>query len=77
MEKFETVMQTRDAVEGLLNLSSLDQVVQLTNIKACKALLIVLLSFAFSPRAQMGRDGQSPNQNLEKFSSFEFRNICT
>ena len=38
---------------------------------------VVLLSFAFIPRAQRGRDGQSPNQNLEKFSSFEFLNICT
>ena len=31
---------------------------------------VVLLSFAYFPRAQRGRDGQSPNQNLEKFSSF-------
>ena len=38
---------------------------------------VVLLSFAFFPRAQRGRDGQSPNQNLEKFSSFQFLNICT
>ena len=27
---------------------------------------VVLLSFAFFPRAQRVRDGQSPNQNLEK-----------
>ena len=38
---------------------------------------VVLLSFAFFPRAQRGRDIQSPNQNLEKFSSLEFLNICT
>ena len=40
-------------------------------------LLIVLLTFAFFPRAQRGKDGQSPNQNLEEFSSFNFPNICT
>ena len=38
---------------------------------------VVLLPFAFFPRAQRGKDGQSPNQNLEKFSSFEFLNTCT
>ena len=38
---------------------------------------VVLFSFAFFPRAQRGGDGQSPNQNLEKFSSFEFLNIFT
>ena len=32
---------------------------------------VVLLSFAFFPRGQRGRDGQSPNHNLEKFSSFD------
>ena len=38
---------------------------------------VVLLSFAFFPWGQRGRDGQSPDQNLEKFSSFDFLNICT
>ena len=38
---------------------------------------VVLFSFAFFLRAQRGRDGQSPDQNLEKFSLFEFLNICT
>ena len=33
---------------------------------------VVLLSFALFPRAQRVRDGQSPNQNFEKFSSFNF-----
>ena len=31
----------------------------------------------FLSTGQRERDGQSPNQNLEKFSSFELRNICT
>ena len=33
--------------------------------------------FCFLSTGQRERDGQSPNQNLEKFSSFELLNICT
>ena len=46
-----------------------------TNKEACKALLL-LFFFCFFPRAQRVKDGQSPNQNFKKFSSFEFLNIC-
>ena len=38
---------------------------------------VVLLSVAFFLRAQRGGDGQSPDQNLEKFPSFDFLDICT
>ena len=47
-----------------------------TDIEACKAQLFIFV-LPFFPRTQMVRDGQSPNQNLEKFYSFQFINICT
>ena len=49
----------------------------LLTLRHAKRCTVVLLSFAFFHCAQRGRDGQSPDQNLEKFSSFEFLNICT
>ena len=33
--------------------------------------------FFFLSTGQRERDGQSPNQNLETFSSFELLNLCT